>query len=60
MYSPVFSSKSKLSRMDEWIQSQTVFGKLSSSLTFCLTFHDLLFVDISSFAVGSGGTGIEN
>ena len=60
MYSPVFSSESKLSRMDEWIQSQTVFGKLSSSLTFWLTFHDLLFVDISSFAVGSGGTGIEN
>ena len=37
-----------------------MFGKLSNSLTFCVTFDDLLFVGISLFGVASGGTGIEN
>ena len=46
--------------MGKYIQPERVFGKLSSSLTFCLIFDDLLFVDISPFAVGSGGTGIKN
>ena len=46
--------------MGEYIQSKRVFGKLSSPLIFCLTFDDLLFVDISPFVVGSGGTAIEN
>ena len=46
--------------MGKYIQPKRMFGKLSSSLTFCHTFDDLLFVDISPFAVGSGGTGIEN
>ena len=53
-------SENKLPRMGEYIQPKRVFGELSSSLTFCLTFDDSLFVDISPLAVGSGGTGIEN
>ena len=44
----------------KYIQPKRVFGKLSNSLTFCITFDDLLFVDISSFAVASGVTEIEN
>ena len=60
MYCLVFFSENKLSRMGEYIQSKRVFGKLSSPLIFCLTFDDLLFVDISPFVVGSGGTAIEN
>ena len=46
--------------MSKYIQPKRVFGKLSNSLTFCLTFDDLIFVKISPFAVGSGGTGVEN
>ena len=46
--------------MGKYIQPKTVFGKLSNSLTFCVTFDDLLFVDVFPFAVGSGGTVIEN
>ena len=60
MYSLVFFSENKRSRMGKYIQPKRVFGKLSSSLTHCLTFHDLLFVDICPFTVGSGGTGLEN
>ena len=45
--------------MGKYIQSNRVLGKLSSFLTFCQTFDDLIFVDISPFTVGSGGTGIE-
>ena len=46
--------------MGKYIQPKGVFGKLSNSLTFCVTFDNLLFVDISPFAVGSEGTVIEN
>ena len=46
--------------MGKYIQPKRVFEKLSDSLTFCVTFDDLLFVDISRFAVASGGTVIEN
>ena len=46
--------------MGKYIQPKGVFGKLSTSLTFCVTFDDLLFVDISPFAVGSGGTVIKH
>ena len=46
--------------MGKYIHPKRVFGKLSNSLAFCVTFDDLLFEDISLFMVGSGGTGIEN
>ena len=46
--------------MGKYIQPKRGFGKLSNSLSFCVTFDDLLFVDISSFAGASGGTVIEN
>ena len=46
--------------MGKYIQPERVFGKLSNSLTFCVTFDDLIFVDNSPFAVGSGGKVIEN
>ena len=46
--------------MGKYIQPNREFGKLSNSLTFCLTLDDLLFVDIFPFAVGSGVTLIEN
>ena len=52
--------ENKLSRMGKYIQPKRVFGKLSNSLSFCVTSHHLLFVDISPFAVASGGTVIEN
>ena len=29
-------------------------------LKVCLTFNDVVFLDITPFAVGSGGRGIEN
>ena len=60
MYSLVLFSENKLPRMGKYIQPKRVFGKLSSSLTFCLTLEDLLFVDISPFTVGSEGAGIED
>ena len=60
MYSLVFFHENKLSRMGKYIQPKRVFGKLSNSLTFCVTFDDILFVDISPFAVTSGGRVIEN
>ena len=46
--------------MGKYIWPKGVFEKLSASLTFCVTFDNLLFEDISPFAVGSGGTVIEN
>ena len=46
--------------MGKYIQPKGVFGKLSNSLTFYVTFDELLFIDISPFVVGSGGTVIEN
>ena len=60
MYSQVFFHENKLLRMGKYIQPRRVFGKLSNSLTFCETFDDLIFVDISPFAVALGGTVIEN
>ena len=51
MYSIVFFSENKLPRMGKYIQLKRVFGKLSSPLTFCLTFDNLLFVDTSPFVV---------
>ena len=46
--------------MGKYIRPKGVFEELSTFLTFCVTFDGLLFVDISPFAVGSGGTVIEN
>ena len=58
--SSVFFCENKLSQMGKYIHPKRVFGKLSNSLAFCVTFDDLLFKDISLFMAGSGGTGIEN
>ena len=50
--------------MGKYIQPKRVFGKLSNSLAFCVTFYnllfDLLYFCISPFAVASEGTVIEN
>ena len=60
MYCLVFFHENKLSQMGKYIQPKRVFGKLCIFLTFCVTFDDLIFVDISPFAVASGVTVIEN
>ena len=48
--------------MGKYIQPMRMFGKLSNSLSkkVCLSFDDLIFADISPFAVGLMGRGIEN
>ena len=46
--------------MGKYIQPKGVFEELSTSLTFCVTFDGLLFIDISPFVVGSGNKVIEN
>ena len=56
----LFFHENKLSRMGKFIQPKRAFWKLSNFLTFCVTFDDLLFIDISPFAVASEGKVIEN
>ena len=59
----VFFSENKPSQMDEYIQP--LKKNVRETVQFfkfkvCLTFDDLIFADISPFAVGSGSRRIEN